>query len=65
MVNDRNGGTKQLQSLSNSSRASKSEHIVDNLYTVASMADTSVLNGAKISKLSYFLCGIGNPIDDR
>ena len=39
MVNDRNRGTEQFWSLKNSSMAARSEHAVDNLDAVVSMAD--------------------------
>ena len=65
MVNDRNGGTEQSWSLNNSSMAARSVHVVDNLDAVVSMADMSVRNSTERRKMSYFLCGMGNPIDDR
>ncbi|KAJ9707561.1 hypothetical protein PVL29_002546 [Vitis rotundifolia] len=43
----------------------RSEHVVDNLDAVVSMADTNVQNSIEGRKLSYFLCGMGSPIDDR
>lgn len=54
-----------MWNLNNSSMTARSEHVVDNLDAAVSMADTNVQNSIEGRKLSYFLCGMGSPIDDR
>uniref|UniRef100_A0A803Q3R1 Pectate lyase n=2 Tax=Cannabis sativa TaxID=3483 RepID=A0A803Q3R1_CANSA len=62
-------GTEELQSLSNSTMASREEdvnheHAVENPDEVASMVEMEIHNSTERRKLGFFSCGTGNPIDD-
>ncbi|ONI26988.1 hypothetical protein PRUPE_1G060900 [Prunus persica] len=69
---NRNGGTEELQSSSNSSMAARvaeddesfNKHAVDDPEEVVAMVDMSIRNSTERRKLGFFSCGTGNPIDD-